>query len=83
MDELPTKIYTDSSRRYTLQFMLNRKSVFRGFPEADEVIYFFHKKDVETPEGYVQIQLDSNEWIYVKGIELQEKIYAVLDKSDE
>lgn len=85
MERLPDDIYTDSPARYTLQFMLNSKTVQRGIPSKDcqEAVYFSNTDSVEgITEEYVQIQLDEDEWIFVKGEKLIETINEVLEKKD-
>ena len=78
MEQFPEIIYTESSNRYTLQFMLKSKSVHTGKPPklCDEAIYYsdVEMTDNEVPKGYIQIQLDENEWILIKGERLSEVV---------
>lgn len=73
IDYFPQDIYTVSNSRYTLQYMINRKTIRYGMPpdELNQAVFFSNSQNKELQDDYVEIELDNNEWIYLKGIDLE------------
>lgn len=81
-NKLPKEIYiirregnTSTAPYFTYQFYLNHFNVTPWLPDANltEGLAFYSEPDYEylINLGYQCIQLDSNEYIYIKGLELQ------------
>ena len=57
---------------YEYQFLLNHYTIVPGMPkEAPDEVILISNTMLKMPISYIEIELDSNAYVYIKGVDLQ------------
>ena len=92
---LPKEIYVTDQRAiedhqnyYIYQFIMYDRKILPTYPDEDvgEAILFTNKGDLQRNDiykDYLEVQLDDNEYIWIKGEKLQKKLLPYIEKATE